>query len=158
MTRLMTFFRNSRHVFLYGMAMAMLVLALKWMQWKFLIADNSVDIYVGLIALFFTGLGIWVATQWAKGKTKTVVVEKEIYVPLEGEEINEAALKDLNLSRREKEILELLAKGNSNAEIGEQLFLSVSTVKTHVSNLLVKLDVKNRTQALAKAKLLRIIH
>ena len=70
--------------------------------------------------------------------------------------INEAELKKLNLTKREYEVLEQLSQGYSNAEIAERLFLSLSTVKTHMSNLLLKMDVKNRTQALQKAKRLRI--
>jgi len=60
--------------------LAILVFALKWLQWEFLIVDNSIDIYIGLIAVFFTILGVWVATQLVKPKVLTIVVEKEIYV------------------------------------------------------------------------------
>lgn len=138
--------------------LAILVFALKWLQWKFLIVDNSIDIYIGLVALFFTVLGVWVATQLVKPKVQTVVIEKEIFVRQpETFAINETELKKLNLSSREYEVLELLAKGHSNADIANILFLSVSTVKTHVSNLLVKLDVSNRTQAVEKSKRLKII-
>ncbi|MFD1552466.1 hypothetical protein DNU06_10455 [Putridiphycobacter roseus] len=59
------------------------------------------------------------------------------------------------LSNREQEILELLATGMSNKEIGENLFLSVNTVKTHILSLYNKLDVKNRTQAAIKGSLLK---
>jgi len=138
--------------------LAILVFALKWLQWEFLIVDNSIDIYIGLIAVFFTILGVWVATQLVKPKVLTIVVEKEIYVtPPEKGIINEAELKKFGLSNREYEVLQLLAKGYSNADISENLFLSLSTVKSHVSNLFVKLDVKSRTQAAEKAKRLKII-
>jgi ATP/maltotriose-dependent transcriptional regulator MalT len=137
--------------------MAVLVFILKWLQWKYLVTDNSLDIYIGLLALFFTVLGIWVANQLTNPKMKTVVVEKEVYVyPPEEFTINEAELKKLNLTNREYEVLQLLAQGCSNNEIAERLFLSVSTVKTHVSNVLVKMDVKSRAQAIEKAKRLRI--
>ena len=76
----MTLLKSLKHVFLYGLILAVLVFLLKWLQWKFLIVDNSIDIYIGLIAVFFTALGIWVASQIVKPKTKTVVVEKEILV------------------------------------------------------------------------------
>lgn len=154
----MTLLKDFKHIILYGLMLAILVFALKWLQWKFLIVDNSVDIYIGLVALFFTVLGVWVATQLVKPKVQTVVIEKEIFVTQpETFEINENELKKLNLSSREYEVLELLAKGHSNADIANILFLSVSTVKTHVSNLLVKLDVSNRTQAVEKSKRLKII-
>lgn len=150
----MTFLKDFRHIILYGLILAVLVFVLKWLQWKFLIVDNAIDIYIGLIAVFFTILGVWVATQLVKPKVQTVVIEKE--VP-EKFEINETELKKLNLSSREYEVLQLLAKGCSNADIAGNLFLSVSTVKTHVSNLFVKMDVKSRTQAIEKAKRLKII-
>lgn len=149
---------KTRHIVLYGLLMAVLVFALKWLQWKFLIVDNSLDIYIGLIAVFFTVLGIWAATQLVKPKVRTVVVEKEVYVNPPSEfAVDETELKKLNLSSREYEVLQLLARGHSNADIAETLFLSLSTVKTHVSNLFTKMDVKSRTQALEKAKRLKII-
>ena len=154
----MTLLKDFRHIILYGLILATLVFALKWLQWKFLIVDNAIDIYVGLIAVFFTALGIWVATQLVKPKVETVVVEKEIIVSQPEEfTVNETELKKLNLNNREYEVLQLLAKGHSNADIATNLFLTVSTIKTHVSNLYFKMDVKSRTQAITKAKLLKII-
>ena len=87
---------------------------------------------------------------------ETVVIEKEVVVAGQSL-INENELQKLNLSTREYEVLQLLAQGYSNAEIAERLFLSLSTIKTHVSNLFVKMDVKSRTQAIEKAKRLNII-
>ena len=157
MTFLKHIFLKSRHIILYGFLLAILVFLLKWLQWKFLIVDHSLEIYIGLIAVFFTILGVWVATQLVKPKIETVIIEKEIYVAEPGDRaINELELKRLNLSKREYEVLQLLTKGNSNADIAEGLFLSLSTVKTHVSNLLFKMDVKSRTQAIEKAKRLKI--
>lgn len=150
----MAFLKNFKHTLLYGLVLAILVFVLKIMQWKFLIVDNAIDIYIGLVAVFFTVLGTWVAMQLIKPKTTTVVVEKE--VP-EKFTLNETELKKLNLSNREYEVLQLLAKGHSNNDIAENLYLSISTVKTHVSNLYSKMDVKSRTQAIEKAKRLKII-
>lgn len=151
-------FLKNKRIIMYGFTLAILVFVLKLLQWKFLIIDNSLDIYIGLIAVFFTILGVWVATQLTKPKIKTVFVEKEIIVPSPDEFIiNETELKNLNLTNREYEVLQLLAKGCSNADIAESLFLSLSTVKTHVSNLYVKMDVKRRTQAIEKAKRLKIV-
>ncbi|AYQ31314.1 response regulator transcription factor [Runella sp. SP2] len=156
----MSFFKDlffkTRYFALYGFLMAILVFTLKWLQWKFLIMDNSIEIYVGLIAVFFLLLGVWVAKQLIKPSVETVVIEKEVVVAGQSL-INENELQKLNLSTREYEVLQLLAQGYSNAEIAERLFLSLSTIKTHVSNLFVKMDVKSRTQAIEKAKRLNII-
>jgi len=150
-------FAKSRQVLLYGLCLALLLFFLKWLQWKFVIIDHSLEIYIGIIAVFFTVLGIWVAQQLSRPKIRTIVVEKEIHVPAPGPfEVNEAELEKLQLSRREREVLELLSKGMSNAEIAQSLFLSLSTVKTHVSNVFVKMDVKSRAQAIEKAKRLKI--
>lgn len=158
MTFLKKIYLRSRHLILYGSILAILVFVLKWLQWKFLILDNSLDIYIGLIAVFFTALGIWMATQLVKPKIEKVIVEKEIYLETRPQfGINETELKKLNLSSREYEVLQLLSRGCSNADIADKLFLSLSTVKTHVSNLFFKMDVKSRTQAIEKAKRLKII-
>ncbi len=55
------------------------------------------------------------------------------------------------LSKREREILSLAARGRSNQEIAETLFLSLSTVKTHLQSVYRKLDVRDRTQAILEA-------
>jgi DNA-binding CsgD family transcriptional regulator len=152
---LMSLVKDIKHIIMYGLIAAILIFALKWLQWKFLIVDNAIDIYIGLVAVFFTLLGGWVARQLVKPKVQTVVVEKE--VP-EKFIVNEAALNKLNLSPREYEVLQLLALGQSNTDIAENLFLSVSTVKTHIYNLYSKMEVKSRTQAIEKAKRLQLIH
>lgn len=154
----MTILKDFRYIFLYGLILAILVFVLKWLQWKFLIVDNAIDIYIGFVAFFFTGLGVWVATQLVKPKIQTVIIEKEVLiVQPENFTINETELQKLNLSSREYEVLQLLTKGYSNADIAETLFLSLSTIKTHVSNLYLKMDVKSRTQAIEKSKRLKII-
>jgi len=57
-----------------------------------------------------------------------------------------AAKEDDGLTVREREVLMLIADGKTNKEIAEELYISIKTVKTHVSNLLMKLDVEDRTQ------------
>lgn len=61
------------------------------------------------------------------------------------------------LSTREVEVLTLIAEGKSNKEISAQLYLALNTVKRHAYNIYAKLDVKNRTQAVSKARQLRLI-
>lgn len=62
-----------------------------------------------------------------------------------------------SLTRREQDVLGLLAEGLTNTEIAERLFIGVGTVKTHVNNLLGKLAAGNRTQAIARARALKLL-
>jgi LuxR family transcriptional regulator, maltose regulon positive regulatory protein len=61
------------------------------------------------------------------------------------------------LSERELEVLTLVAAGKTNQEIAKELFVALSTVKTHIKNIYGKLDARNRTQALARARELRLL-
>ena len=70
---------------------------------------------------------------------------------------DESKIKALGLSQRELEVLELIAKGHSNQEIADALFISLNTVKTHSSSVFAKLGVNRRTQAVKQAKENRII-
>ncbi|MEL6160054.1 MAG: response regulator transcription factor [Cyanobacteria bacterium J06554_11] len=58
---------------------------------------------------------------------------------------------DINLSKREREVLELIVEGKSNPEIASELFLSISTVKTHLRSIMSKLSVDDRVQAAVAA-------
>jgi DNA-binding NarL/FixJ family response regulator len=60
-------------------------------------------------------------------------------------------LPPVHLSEREREVLKLLAEGKGNQEIGEALFIGASTVRNHVSSILMKLQVDNRVQAAVRA-------
>jgi len=150
----------SRHksTIAYSLSLAALLFVLKWLELRLIIFDHAFEIYIGLIAILFTALGIWLALKLSKPRVETIVIEKEVIVtPPSTFALNEAELKKLNLSSREYEVLQLMARGDSNEEIAQKLFVSVSTVKTHNQNLFSKLDVKRRTQAVEKAKRLRII-
>ena len=61
------------------------------------------------------------------------------------------------LSERELEVLQHVARGLSNQEIADKLFLSAGTVKRHMSNIYQKLDVHSRTQALERARTLKVL-
>jgi two-component system, NarL family, response regulator LiaR len=154
----MRFLDKDRSVFIFGSVLAILLFLLKWIEYRFLLITHMFEIYVGLIALIFTLLGVWLARKIFDEKVKTVLVEKEVIVH-QGPEFqrDEKELDKIGLSLREVEVLELMAQGYSNQEIAEKLFVTLSTVKTHGSNILEKLDVKRRTQAVDKAKKLRLI-
>ena len=125
--------------------MALLLFFLKWLELRFIIIDHAFEIYAGAIALIFTGLGIWLALKLTKPKVETVVVEKEVYINNTGDFVlNEKEMASLGISKRELEVLQLMAEGLSNDEIATRLFVSLNTIKTHTSKLFEKLDVKSR--------------
>ena len=149
---------RNKATIVYSISLAFLLFLLKWLELRFIIFDHSFEIYIGFIAVIFTALGIWLALKLSKPKIETIVVEKEVYVNRnENFVLDTSLVSQLELSKRELEILSLLAQGHSNQEIAVKLFVSVSTVKTHNQNLFEKLDVKRRTQAVEKAKRLNLI-
>jgi NarL family two-component system response regulator LiaR len=148
---------KNKHVLLYGTCMALLLFLLKWLELRFVILDHSFEVYIGAVALLFTCLGVWVGLKLTKPKTRTVVVEKEVYIAATPFVLDEKELANLALTRRELEVLQLMAEGLSNHEIAERLFVSLSTVKTHAAKLFEKMAVERRTQAVQKGKLLRLI-
>jgi NarL family two-component system response regulator LiaR len=150
---------KNKHLLLYGAALAALLVLLKWLEYKLILVDYAFETYAGAIAIIFTALGIWLALKLTKPKVKTVVVEKPIYIEnsLDEFSINQNELTRLNLSKRELEVLQLMAKGLSNQEISDSLFVSLNTIKTHSSKLFEKMEVKRRTQAVEMAKRLCLI-
>ncbi len=158
MTDYKNFLRKHKATIIYSISLAFLLFLLKWLELRFIIFQNSFEIYAGLIAVIFTVLGIWLALKLSKPKIQTVVVEKEVYVKRDENFVpNTSLISQLELSKRELEILNLMAQGHSNEEIASKIFVSISTVKTHNQNLFEKLDVKRRIQAVEKAKRLNII-
>ena len=144
------------YALVYGLTGGVLIAVLKLIEFRFLVVEHSLEIYGGLIALLFAGLGIWLGLKLTRKQEVVLLKEvvKEVPVPVVNEPfaVNEAQLKQLGITKRELEILELIAHGLSNREIAEKLFVSENTVKTHSSRLFDKLSAKRRTQAVQIAK------
>jgi DNA-binding CsgD family transcriptional regulator len=139
------------HILIYGLCGGILIVALRLIEFRFMIVEHSFEIYGGLIAALFAAIGIWLGLKLTK--KQEVLIVKEVPVPATVPfSINEHRLKDLGITKRELEILELIAQGMSNREIAEKLFVSENTVKTHSSRLFDKLSAKRRTQAVQIAK------
>ena len=157
MKMLQKLFGSYKLILLYGVSLAGLLFLMRWLEFRLLLISHATEFYVAIIAILFMGLGIWLAKQLTK--PKTVLVEKTVYVSPSSEnfERNEKAVEELGISKRELEVLELIAQGFSNNEIAERLFVSLNTIKTHSSNLFEKLEVNRRTQAVEAAKRLGII-
>jgi DNA-binding CsgD family transcriptional regulator len=146
----------KRHVLIYGLIGGILIAVLKWTEYRFLVIEHSIEIYGGLTAATFAVLGIWLGLKLTGTKERVVV--KEVLVPA-GEPFvpDERKREDLGITRREFEILELIAQGMSNREIAGRLYVSENTVKTHSSRLFDKLGAKRRTQAVQIGKTARLI-
>lgn len=154
----LSFFNRHKQTIGYGILLALLLFLLKWLELRLLIMHHAFEIYAGIIAVLFTALGIWLALKLARPKVLTMVVEKEVYVNSTAPfTVNQAALNQLNMSRRELEVLQLMANGLSNQEIAARMFVSLNTVKTHSARVFEKLEVKRRTQAVEKGKRMSLI-
>jgi DNA-binding CsgD family transcriptional regulator len=146
----------KRHVLIYGLIGGVLIVVLKWTEYRFLVFEHSIEIYGGLIAATFAVLGIWLGLKLTRTREKIVV--REVPVPA-GEPFvpDESKREGLGITPREMEILGLIATGLSNREIADRLFVSENTVKTHSSRLFDKLGAKRRTQAVQLGKTARLI-
>jgi two-component system, NarL family, response regulator LiaR len=155
----------KRTVLLYGTLGGVLITALKLVEYRFLVLEHSLEIYGGVIAVLFSVLGVWLGLKLTRPRETVVVrevkvpvevpvrVEVEVPVPASATfERNSARLEQLGITPRELEILEAVAAGLSNREIGERLFVSENTVKTHTARLFDKLGARRRTQAVQLAK------
>jgi DNA-binding CsgD family transcriptional regulator len=137
-----------RTILIYGVAMAVLIGLLKFVEYRFFVRDIPLEFYVGIVAVTFTALGTWAGLRLTRPK----VIETPAPFFLD-----KANLRKVGISKREYEVLELIAQGLSNQEIADKLFVSVSTVKSHTANIFAKLDARRRTHAIQRAKELHII-
>lgn len=130
---------------LYGLALAGGALLLEWIDYKHTVHDWSTELTIGLVAIVFVALGIWVGNRLT-ARPRSPVFER-----------NAAAIRSLGISARECEVLDLLASGAANKVIARRLGISPNTVKTHVARLFEKLEAANRTEAIHKARALEIL-
>ena len=141
----------KRNILIFGLCGGLLIAALRFIEYRFLIIGYSLEIYGGLVALVFAGVGIWLGLKFTR--KEEVVVVREVQVPAPSTFVlNERKQEELGITKRELEILSLIASGLSNREIAEKLFVSENTVKTHSSRLFDKMNVKRRTQAVQIGK------
>jgi DNA-binding CsgD family transcriptional regulator len=143
--------RLWRHIILFGIAGGILITVLKWTEYRYLVIEHSIEIYGGLTAATFSAFGIWLGLRL----TRKQIVVKEVHVRVPAGQpfvVNSRKQEELEITPRELEILELMAKGMSNREIAEKLFVSENTVKTHSSRVFDKLGAKRRTQAVQMGK------
>jgi DNA-binding NarL/FixJ family response regulator len=135
----------KKTVFVFGMLVLLVLVLFQISKYSILSGNASIEIIIGLIAIIFLIIGI-------------VLNKKSLHITsATSSEINHKKIKQLGITNREYQVLCEIANGHSNQEIASKLFLSESTIKTHVSSILLKLEAKRRTQAVQKAKELQII-
>jgi DNA-binding CsgD family transcriptional regulator len=135
----------AKAIAIYALALAGGAFLLEWLEYKHFTRAFATEIYIVLIAAAFTGLGIWAGYR---------LTPQTVAPPFQR---NEGARKSLGLTDREIEVLERLAAGDANKEVARVLDVSPNTIKTHVASLFQKLEVERRTQAIQKARELRLI-
>lgn len=126
--------------------MAVLIFLLAWWDYRLMIHDITMEIYIAVIATFCTALGVWAGLRFTSNRQNQMTAQNEVADPSK-----------FDISQREFEVLELMAQGYSNREIADSLYISINTVKTHTSNIFVKLNANRRTQAVNEARRLRLI-
>lgn len=135
----------AKTVILYAIALAAAAAALQWVEYRYLAHAFSFEIYLALVAVAFLVLGAWVARRLTPRPAPAEFA------------VNQAAIRSLGLTPREHDILQRLASGQSNKELARTLDISPNTIKTHLARLYEKLEVRNRIEAIEKARWLALI-
>ena len=135
----------KKTVLIFGALIFALLLLFQISKYSIITGSLDTEIVIAIVAVVFFIVGVYLNKRSLHKDSfpKTV--------------LNYERIKTLEISPREYEVLKEIALGLSNKEIAEKLFLSESTIKTHVSNILVKLNAKRRTQAIQIAQELKII-
>lgn len=135
----------KKTILIFGLLIIALLILFQLSKFIYVSGNTNFEIILAIIAILFLFLGIYL-----NKKSLHTTVTSSI-------EINHKKIEELDISKREYEVLLAISEGLSNKEIAEKLFVSESTIKTHVSNLLAKLNAKRRTQAVQISKDLKIL-
>lgn len=153
----------KRQVLIFGLVGGVLIAALRYTEYRFVVIEHSVELYSGLVAILFSAFGIWLGLRITRRREiiRETVVVKEVPVPTppatEPFTPNPVQLQTLGITARELEVLTLIARGLSNREIAEQLFVSENTIKTHCARAYDKLGASRRVQAVQRGKELGLL-
>ena len=154
----------KRHALIFGIVGGLLIAALQYTQYRFIVIEHSLEIYGALVALLFSAFGIWLRLRLTRGReiVRETVVVKEVLVPAEARapspfSPDRTQQQMLGITERELEVLALVAGGFSNREIAAQLFVSENTIKTHCARAFDKLGASRRMQAVQRGKELGLL-
>jgi two-component system, NarL family, response regulator LiaR len=154
----------KRHVLIFGLVGGLLIATLQYSEYRFVVIEHSVEFYSALVAILFATFGIWLGLRITRRREtiRETVVVREVLVPAEAPVPQPFApdpvrQQSLGITARELEILALIARGLSNREIANQLFVSENTIKTHCARTFDKLGAARRTQAVQRGKELGLL-
>ncbi len=133
----------TRIIIRFGLLAVAMVLLMQLSKYTWLRYQLNTELMILIMAVAFIGIGVYASRNWKKN---------EQAIPDQDFSINQKELKRTGISERELEVLQMMAEGNSNREIADALFVSENTIKTHISNLFLKIEAKRRTEAIKKAK------
>lgn len=135
----------------FGLLILCMLVLFKIGEVNFTKGNVKLEVIVAIVAFIFFFVGLYFNNQAQKKAPQTTPQTAD------SPQIDYDQIKKIGLTQREHDVLVKIAEGLSNQEIAQQLFLSESTVKSHVSNIFFKLDAKRRTQAVQAAKKLKIV-
>ena len=154
----------KRHGLIFGAVGGLLIAALRYTEYRFIVIEHSFEIYGALVAIFFAAFGIWLGLRITRTRevVRETVVVREVHVRVETPGLepftpDKAQQQALAITAREFEVFTLMARGLSNREIAMELFVSQNTVKTHCARLFDKLGVSRRVQAVQRGKELGLL-
>lgn len=139
----------------FGLMILCLLVLFKIAEVNFIKGDVKLEVIVAIAALIFFFVGLYFNQLQQNRLAMQSHPDSPDQQKIAGPDYEQ--IKKMGLTQREHDVLVKMAEGHSNQEIASALFLSESTIKTHVSNILFKLDVKRRTQAIQLAKQLKIV-
>jgi two-component system, NarL family, response regulator LiaR len=144
----------------FGLILALILVGVKVIEYTYFSYKIGLDTYIAIIAVAFLIIGIYLGLTYNKRQEAKLLnkIRQETRRPGFTEPaINFDAVNGTDLSKRELEVLKEIATGYTNKEIAENLFVSENTVKTHINNIFMKLEVNRRTQAISRAREMKII-
>jgi DNA-binding CsgD family transcriptional regulator len=141
----------------FGLLSLCLLILFRLASYQYLLGQLELEWGLGLAAILFFFIGWYFNRNAAVAASNPETPTAHTTVQNSSTAVDEKQIKKYRLTGRELEVLEQMARGLSNLEIAASLHLSESTIKSHVSNILAKLEAKRRTHAIQLAKSLRII-
>ncbi|WP_025741277.1 response regulator transcription factor [Aquimarina pacifica] len=136
----------KKTILIFSILSISLLVLFKLSKYQLIKGDLAIEIILACIAVLFFGIGVILNKKVSNRNSEKALLK-----------IDHQKIKELGISKREYEVLQAIESGLSNKEIADTLFVSESTIKSHVSSLLIKLDAKRRTQAIQIAKKLCIL-